>query len=645
MAALFDNGIFSVVGNDAGLGIGWKLAFYQSGTTTKRDTYPTQADAVAGTNPNPNPVISDANGRFGQIWVVDSQYKCILSDENDIPQFTRDPCIPAADNTLRADLLSSTGATKVSYARSAPQALTRSLQDLFDEDVRLTDFVGCDPTGATSSVAALERAAAVSNSVILPPGTYLFDRVATIPNGSFRLTGSGKGKTFVIFNHPALSGALNITAASVNDYVEITGFTAVAGCVDNRTWIGLWVTFPSSSSYPYRQVDIDVDWRSDLASTSPSWPRTWGRAVRLTNVWYPRLRGCGSAAPVAGEPGNVGFLEVTGGSYGMIGADIDVIWYYGADFIRGSAYMETIFLGNSEAVGVTRGIYVPSTTPVGGAAGLYRAASIWAANSHIASHTVGMDLDLVADVRSNGFDMQRWGVPSATNWVGYKINNCPYPKFIGGTIGGADASGAVTTTGIQVTGTQSAHGVILGMTFLSCDTQFTLDSSTSHWTIRSNVGAGNPDAWTALGTNHDIEWFNASGQVQRLVNSVCTSGLALSQAGEIGKSSATGITYTAAEFLNDAIFRSGASGAVSDTTPTAAQIIAAMGAPPVGVGKRITINNQSLGTLTLVAGTGVSLVSTTTVGAGQSRDYLIRVTSVTPGAEAVRLVGLQTGPI
>lgn len=39
----------------------------------------------------------------------------------------------------------------------------------------------------------------------------------------------------------------------------------------------------------------------------------------------------------------------------------------------------------------------------------------------------------------------------------------------------------------------------------------------------------------------------------------------------------------------------------------------------------------------------VTLVSTTTVATNQCRDYLLRVTSVTPGSETVRLIDLQTG--
>lgn len=544
---------------------------------------------------------------------------------------------------LLAVLSAATGAGQIGFTQYGVGAVARTVQAKLREVVSLLDF-GADPTGVADSLDAFNAAAAASNNIFIPKGRFRLSDLPTIPAGSFRLIGAGKGNSALVIDHTAFGGALKIDAASVHDYVELKDFTLEAGVSDNRSFIGVWITFPEVASHAYRQVEIDLTWKSDPASVGPSWPRTWGRALRLTNVWYPLIKGNGSSAPVPGEPGNIGFLEVTGGSYGMIAATIDVVWYHGADFIRGSAYFETVNLSRSDVVGVTRGIYVPNTTPVGGASGLYRAANIWAVNASIAAHDTGMDLDNVFDVQSLGFNMQRWSVPSATNWIGYKLHNCVAPRLIGGSIFGNDGSGGVTTKGIEVTGANSLYGIILGMTFLNCDTLFTLSSDTSRWTVRANITAGSPESWSAQGTNHDIEWLNASGHVQRLVNSLSISGLVFSQAGEIGITDAGAITYTAEQLLNDAIFRSGG-GAISDTTPTAAQIIAAMGAPPVGVGKRITINNQRTGTLTLLAGAGVTLVSTTTVATNQCRDYLLRVTSVTPGSEAIRLIGLQTGAI
>ena len=99
MAILYDQGIYSIVDADSSLGVGWKLWFYDTGTTTPKATYPTEADAAALTNANPNPVVADSAGRFAAIWLVDADYKVVLTDENDVVQLTRDPAVSAGSVT------------------------------------------------------------------------------------------------------------------------------------------------------------------------------------------------------------------------------------------------------------------------------------------------------------------------------------------------------------------------------------------------------------------------------------------------------------------------------------------------------------------------------------------------------------------
>lgn len=84
---LFDDGIYSVVTSSGAIGVGWQLAFYSAGTTTPITTW----NAGDSGSANSNPVISDANGRFGPIWVDESQsIKWVLSDANGVPQRTFD---------------------------------------------------------------------------------------------------------------------------------------------------------------------------------------------------------------------------------------------------------------------------------------------------------------------------------------------------------------------------------------------------------------------------------------------------------------------------------------------------------------------------------------------------------------------------
>jgi len=76
---------------DVGSGIspsnGAQLFFSPTGVafdTQDKDTYPTEADAIAGTNANANPVIADnGNGVFPDIWLV-GRYKVVLKDKDNV---------------------------------------------------------------------------------------------------------------------------------------------------------------------------------------------------------------------------------------------------------------------------------------------------------------------------------------------------------------------------------------------------------------------------------------------------------------------------------------------------------------------------------------------------------------------------------
>ncbi len=74
VAVLFDTGLFSVLTSGGAIVPGATLTWYDAGTTTPVNTYTTAAANVA----NANPVVADANGRFGQIWLNSGSYKYVL---------------------------------------------------------------------------------------------------------------------------------------------------------------------------------------------------------------------------------------------------------------------------------------------------------------------------------------------------------------------------------------------------------------------------------------------------------------------------------------------------------------------------------------------------------------------------------------
>ena len=88
MAQRFIEPIARIFTNAGAVGVGYKYYFYQTGTTTPVTTYQNAALTVTNTNP----VLSDANGRFPEIWYSDlSQLKLIVKDSSNNTIETVDP--------------------------------------------------------------------------------------------------------------------------------------------------------------------------------------------------------------------------------------------------------------------------------------------------------------------------------------------------------------------------------------------------------------------------------------------------------------------------------------------------------------------------------------------------------------------------
>jgi hypothetical protein len=80
MAQRFYKPIARIFTNAGAVAVGYKYYFYATGTTTPVTTYQDEGASVANTNP----VLSDANGRFPEIWYSDlSQLKLIVKDSSD----------------------------------------------------------------------------------------------------------------------------------------------------------------------------------------------------------------------------------------------------------------------------------------------------------------------------------------------------------------------------------------------------------------------------------------------------------------------------------------------------------------------------------------------------------------------------------
>lgn len=123
MASRFNAPVF-----DGGKGVtpadGLQLFFYETGTTTPRDTYTNEAATIA----NANPVISDSNGVFPDIWIAGT-YKVVLKDKNGVQTGfgEADPVSETAKDLASADLrYSPTFASVAAMTAATPLALDGS---------------------------------------------------------------------------------------------------------------------------------------------------------------------------------------------------------------------------------------------------------------------------------------------------------------------------------------------------------------------------------------------------------------------------------------------------------------------------------------------------------------------------------------
>lgn len=105
------------------------------------------------------------------------------------------------------------------------------------------------------------------------------------------------------------------------------------------------------------------------------------------------------------------------------------------------------------------------------------------------------------------------------------------------------------------------------------------------------------------------------------------------------------VTYTGAQFINNLILRDPNGAGRSDVTPTAALLVSAIGkGAQVGSTIDFVIRNTADAneTITMTAGTGVTLSGTMTIAQNNSKRFLLVIDAITPGAEAATLYSVGT---
>lgn len=130
---------------------------------------------------------------------------------------------------------------------------------------------------------------------------------------------------------------------------------------------------------------------------------------------------------------------------------------------------------------------------------------------------------------------------------------------------------------------------------------------------------------------------NVSGPLRSVNGFVNLKGLTLPSGLPTTITTTSAVTYTTDQFKTGFILRDPNGLARADVTPTAAQIVAAYPDCYVGFSFDVEIRNtaDAAETITLTAGTGVTISGTATIAQNNTKTFRFYVTNDTIGSEAV----------
>jgi len=146
--------------------VGAQLFFYNTGTSTKLNTYSNSALTIANTNP----IILDSNGRAGAIFLQNLSYKVVLAPASDTdpptsPIWTQDP-VYASDFSTVAQVQSVNGNPNGQLAGTQGSAtIPASMAWDYTNDILYV----CTTTGTSSTAVWTAVNPATGGSVVLPP--------------------------------------------------------------------------------------------------------------------------------------------------------------------------------------------------------------------------------------------------------------------------------------------------------------------------------------------------------------------------------------------------------------------------------------------------------------------------------------------
>jgi len=334
MSRFLDTGLFSIVTTSGAIGVGWKLNFYVTGTSTRKATYPTSADATAATNANANPVIIPADGRVPPIWAaLTGEYKLVLTDENDVVKETIDS-VGWISPSNSADLAGTGGAALIGTAAGITvQAFIDSFAAVSDSItvgtggdyatlVLALDWLKTQPLTRPMTVNLLEKNTpdTAAGNMIIPDTGYTFDN----PNSrNLYFTGPAFGGGQGIITNAAMVG----TKATDLGYVKSRYPASIRLNGDDTTGGTVGLSFPFGVG-GFTRIFFECHNRYNIslgfnASHAASTGQSSGRFVNC--AWLGGVWGLiGQDAFISLAEGDNWFgYQISGGPIGMFGGAIE----------------------------------------------------------------------------------------------------------------------------------------------------------------------------------------------------------------------------------------------------------------------------------------------------------------------------------
>lgn len=229
--------ITHLVNNDASsVAAGWKLNFYATGTTARKNTFSDNALTTA----NDNPVVADSAGRFADVFMESGTYKVVLTDDASVEIWTADPVDGAvgASGAVIAKTAAYTvaidDATKVVTVDATAGAVTVTLLpaatagDGFEVTVKKIDSsvnaVTIDGNGAET----------IDGATTLVLGSQYHSATLRCDGAAWHLVTKGLNtqntwtKTQSLTKGADIASATSMALGTDGNYFDITGTTTIA---------------------------------------------------------------------------------------------------------------------------------------------------------------------------------------------------------------------------------------------------------------------------------------------------------------------------------------------------------------------------------------------------------------------------------